>query len=216
MRGTKAQALSAWCAADGQSFLRFDYSGHGESSGAFEDGTISAWLDDTLAVIDGLTEGPLVLVGSSMGGWLSLLAARARPERIAGLLLIAPAADFTRRLMRPSLPPAAVQALAASGRWVMPSAYPGPPTILTQVLLDDGDQHCLLPGPIPFTGPVRILQGQNDPDVPWRHALETAEALSSADVRWVLIKDGDHRLSRPCDLALLVREARQLVAEVSA
>lgn len=215
MTGTKAQALAAWSRQSGQAFVRFDYSGHGRSSGAFEDGTISAWLEDALAVIDQVTSGPLALVGSSMGGWLSLLAARARPERVRGLLLIAPAADFTSRLMGPALPAEAKAALAETGRWAMPSAY-GAPTIITQALLDDGDRHSLLPGPIPFSGPVRILQGQLDPDVPWRHALATAEAIAAADVQVTLLKDGDHRLSRPQDIALLERTADQLCAALSA
>jgi len=214
MTGTKAQALAAWAKAAGQAFVRFDYSGHGRSSGAFADGKISAWLEDSLAVIDGVTEGPLALVGSSMGGWLSLLAARARPDRVKGLLLIAPAADFTSRLMGPALPAEARASLAATGRWAMPSAY-GAPTIITQALLDDGSRHTLLPGPIAFDGPVRILQGQLDPDVPWRHALETAEAISGGDVHVTLIKDGDHRLSRPQDIALLERTAAQLCAALS-
>ncbi len=216
MTGTKAQALSTWAQQRGQAMLRFDYSGHGQSDGQFEDGTISAWLEDTLAAIDALTEGPLVLVGSSMGGWLSLLAARARPERVAALLLIAPATDFVTRLMIPSLPDAAKAALARDGHWAMPSAYAAAATILTQQLLDDGALHCLLPGPIAFGGPVRILQGQEDPDVPWRHALDTAAAIASPDVRITLVKDGDHRLSRPDDIALLLQEADQLCAAVSA
>jgi hypothetical protein len=215
MMGTKAQALAAWSQQSGQAFVRFDYSGHGRSCGVFTDGTISAWLEDSLAVIDAVTAGPLVLVGSSMGGWLSLLAARARPARIKGLLLIAPAADFTSRLMGPALPPEAKAALAATGRWAMPSAY-GAPTIITQALLDDGDRHTLLPGPIAFDGPVRILQGQLDPDAPWPHALATADALAGADVHVTLVKDGDHRLSRPQDIALLERTAAQLCAELSA
>lgn len=215
MTGTKAQALAAWSRQADQALLRFDYSGHGRSSGVFEDGTIGAWLEDSLAVLDFLTTGPLVLVGSSMGAWLSLLAAQARPERVKGLLLIAPAVDFTKRLMGPALPAEARAALAGAGRWAMPSSY-GAPTIITQALLDDGDRHSLMPGPIPFQGPVRILQGQKDPDVPWRHALDTAEAIGSADVQTTLIKDGDHRLSRPQDIALLERTAAQLCAALSA
>jgi pimeloyl-ACP methyl ester carboxylesterase len=216
MSGAKAQALAAWAQQRGQGLLLFDYSGHGQSSGRFEDGTISAWLEDTLAAIDALTSGPLVLVGSSMGGWLSLLAARARPLRVKGLLLIAPATDFVTRLMIPSLPAQALAALAQEGRWAMPSAYASEPTVLTQALLDDGAGHCLLPGPIPFAGPVRILQGQEDPDVPWRHALDTAAAIASGDVRLTLVKDGDHRLSRPQDIALMLQEADQLCASLSA
>jgi pimeloyl-ACP methyl ester carboxylesterase len=215
MGGGKAQALASWAKQQGRGMLLFDYSGHGQSEGRFEDGTISAWLEDTLAVVDGLSEGPLVLVGSSMGGWLALLAARARPNRVKGLVLIAPATDFVTRLMIPSLPPTAHEALARDGRWAMPSAYAAEPTILTQALLDDGARHCLLPGPISFAGPVRILQGQHDPDVPWHHALDTAAAIASDDVRITLLKDGDHRLSRPQDIALLLQEVDQLCAAVS-
>jgi pimeloyl-ACP methyl ester carboxylesterase len=216
MGGGKAQALATWAKQRGQAALLFDYSGHGQSGGRFADGTISHWLEDTLAAIDGLSEGPLVLVGSSMGGWLAMLAARARPDRVQGLTLIAPATDFVTRLMIPSLSPEAKTALLGEGQWAMASAYAPEPTIITQALLDDGARHCLLPGPIPFHGPVRILQGQRDPDVPWRHALETAAALATGDVRLSLIKDGDHRLSRPQDIALLLQEVDQVCASASA
>jgi hypothetical protein len=212
MTGTKAQALSDWAAQAGQAFVRFDYRGHGASGGAFEDFAIGDWAADALAVIDSLTEGPLVLVGSSMGAWIALLAARARAQRVSALTLIAPATDFTEALMRPSLPPEALAAMAAHGRWERPSAYGDGPYVFTQRLLDEGRNHLLLESGVPFTGPVRILQGQEDADVPWRHALRTADAIASRDVTVTLIKDGDHRLSRPQDIAMLIDTVAQLCA----
>jgi pimeloyl-ACP methyl ester carboxylesterase len=216
MSGTKAQAVDSWANASNQGFLRFDYSGHGQSGGAFSDGTLSAWRADTLHVLDSLCEGPLVLVGSSMGAWIALLASLARPERVAALLLIAPATDFTSRLMAPQLSDATKRELAETGRWVRPSAYDAGGYVITQRLLDDGASLALLDQTIPIKVPVRILQGQEDRDVPWQHALETADRIAGTDVRLTLIKDGDHRLSRPQDLDLLIREIGQLVAEVSA
>lgn len=215
MAGTKAEAVAQWAGREGQACLRFDYSGHGRSEGAFEDGTISGWKADVLHMLDTVVAGPTVLVGSSMGAWLAMLAALARPERTAGLLLIAPATDFTARLMKPGLPAEALEALKDTGRWVRPSAYDTGGYAITQALLDDGEAHRLLEGPIPLPCPTRILQGQQDPDVPWRHALDTAAAITRRDVRVTLIKDGDHRLSRSQDIALLLREVAQLVADVS-
>jgi pimeloyl-ACP methyl ester carboxylesterase len=209
MSGTKAEALARWAEANGRAYLRFDYFGHGESSGAFAKGTISRWRADALAVLDALCEGELVLVGSSMGGWLACLAAIARPERVKAMVLIAPAADFTETLMKPQLSPQALAAIAETGVWLSPSQY-GEPNPITRELLDDGARWSILPGPVPITVPVRILQGGDDPDVPWRHALELAQALKSEDVVFTLIKDGDHRLSRAQDLARL----EEAVAEV--
>jgi pimeloyl-ACP methyl ester carboxylesterase len=211
MAGTKAEALAQWAAAAGRGCLRFDYFGHGESSGDFQAGTLSRWREDCLAVIDELTEGPLVLVGSSMGGWLACLSTLARPDRVAALALIAPAPDFTEKLMGPNLPPEARAALAVDGVWLQPSAY-GDPTPITQDLLDDGDRWSILPGPVPIEVPVRILQGGDDPDVPWRHALELAQAVKGDDVVFSLIKDGDHRLSRPQDIARIVAMVAELAA----
>ena len=204
MEGTKALALAEWSQREGRAYIRFDYFGHGVSSGAFEDGTIGRWRDDALAVIDELTDGPLVLVGSSMGGWLACLAALVRPERVAAMVLIAPAADFTDKLMAPGLSDAARAALARDGRWVRPSAYEGGGYAITARLLEEGQAWSILPGPVRIACPVRILQGGQDPDVPWRHALALAEALTSEDVVFTLIKDGDHRLSRPQDLERMV------------
>jgi pimeloyl-ACP methyl ester carboxylesterase len=206
MSGTKAQALADWALARSRAFLRFDYLGHGLSSGAFETGTIGRWREDALAVIDALTEGPLVLVGSSMGGWLAVLAALARPERVQALVLIAPAADFTEALMAPEIPPEGRAALARNGVWLRPSLY-GDPYPITARLLEEGKVWSVLTGAtIPITAPVRILQGGEDPDVPWRHALRLAEALEGPDVVFTLIRDGDHRLSREADIARLIAE----------
>lgn len=210
MTGTKAQALAEWAAGAGRAFVRFDYLGHGASSGDFQHGTITRWREDALAVIDELTDGPLVLVGSSMGGWISCLVALARPERVAAMALVAPAPDFTEKLMGPNLPEDARAALLTDGVWLQPSAY-GEPTPITRELLEDGDRWSILPGPVPIEVPVRILQGAEDPDVPWRHALVLARALKSDDVVFSLIKDGDHRLSRPRDIARLVATVAELV-----
>ena len=204
MTGTKAQVLAEQAQASGGSYVRFDYFGHGESGGAFKDGTISRWRADALAVIDELTEGPLVLVGSSMGGWLACLAAIARPERVKAMVLIAPAPDFTEKLMAPELSDEARAAIARDGFWIRPSEYDDGGYPITRELLEDGARWSILPGPVPIDIPVRVLQGGADPDVPWTHALELANALTSQDVLFTLIKDGDHRLSRPQDLERLV------------
>jgi pimeloyl-ACP methyl ester carboxylesterase len=211
MTGTKAQALADWARGRGQGYVRFDYFGHGASSGAFAEGTITRWREDALAVIDELTDGPLVLVGSSMGGWIACLAALARPERIAGMVLIAPAPDFTERLMKPELSPQALAQIEETGVWMRPSEY-GDAYPITRALLEDGARWSILPGPIGITAPVRILQGGADPDVPWRHALELAQGLETEDLVFSLIKDGDHRLSRPQDLGRLLGEVEELVS----
>jgi pimeloyl-ACP methyl ester carboxylesterase len=211
MAATKAQALADWAVSRGRAYVRFDYFGHGESSGAFRDGTISRWREDALAMIDERTEGDLVLVGSSMGGWIACLAALARPERVKALVLIAPAADFTEKLMAPGIPPEGCTALAADGVWMRPSQY-GEPYPITQALLDDGVRWSILNGaPIPLHLPVRILQGGQDPDVPWRHALALAEAIAGDDVVFTLIRDGDHRLSRPQDIARLIATVEEVI-----
>lgn len=206
MAGTKAQALAEWAAAAGRAYLRFDYLGHGESSGDFAaKGTITRWREDALAVLDELTDGPVVLVGSSMGGWIACLAAMARPGRVRAMALIAPAPDFTETLMAPGIPPEGHAALAADGVWLRPSLY-GDPYPITRNLLEDGARWSILGSePVPIDVPVRILQGGDDPDVPWRHALGLALQLKSRDVVFSLIKDGDHRLSRPQDIARLLQ-----------
>ena len=205
MTGTKAQALADWADASGRTCLRFDYLGHGESSGDFQaKGTITRWREDALAVLDELSEGPLLLVGSSMGGWISCLVAMARPKRVAAMVLVAPAPDFTEKLMAPEIPPDGQAALAADGVWLRPSEY-GDPYPITRALLEDGARWSILGAePVPIAVPVRILQGGADPDVPWRHALELAQAMKGCDVVFSLIKDGDHRLSRPQDIARLL------------
>lgn len=210
MTGTKAQALADWALDNGRAFVRFDYFGHGESSGEFRDGTITRWRDDAIAVLNELTARPVVLVGSSMGGWISCLAAMAMPKRVKAMLLIAPAPDFTEKLMTPEIPPEGRADLDRDGVWLRPSDY-GDPYPITRALLEDGARWSILGGePIPIAVPVRILQGGQDPDVPWRHALELAQALKSEDVVFTLIKDGDHRLSRPQDLARMIAAVQEL------
>ena len=210
MTGTKAERLADWAARAGRAYLRFDYFAHGVSSGDFADATIGRWRDDALAVIDALTEGPLVLVGSSMGGWIACLAALARPERIHALVLVAPAPDFTDKLMAPNLPAEALAALARDGVWIQPSQYDEAGYPITRRLLEDGRRWSILPGPVAITAPVRILQGGKDEAVPWRHALDLAEAIAGEDVVFTLIRDGDDRLSRPGDLARLVAAVEEV------
>lgn len=202
MTGSKAVAVESWCRDAGLPCLRLDYSGHGGSDGAFTDGTIGRWTEDALGLIDALTEGELVLVGSSMGGWIALLLALARPARVRGLLGIAAAPDFTEALMWEAMMPQERATLERDGRLLVPSAY-GEPTPITRALIEDGRRHLLLQRPIALDIPVRLFQGQADPDVPWETALTLAARLSGTDVRVTLIKDGDHRLSRDSDLVVL-------------
>jgi pimeloyl-ACP methyl ester carboxylesterase len=202
MTGDKATALALLCAERGVRMLRFDYSGHGASSGDFLAGTIGAWAADAMAAIDALTEGPVVLVGSSMGGWIAFLAAMARPGRIAALVGIAAAPDFTQRLMWDAMTLSERAALERDGVLYVPSQY-GDPTPITRALIEDGANHLVLTGHIPIHCPVRLLHGQADPDVPWELALRIAEQVATQDARVILVKDGDHRLSRLADLALL-------------
>lgn len=210
MTGTKAEALAQWAQASGRAYVRFDYLGHGESSGDFATGTISRWREDAIAVLNELTSGDLVLVGSSMGGWIACLAALATPKWVRGVVLIAPAPDFTEKLMTPEIPPEGHAALAVDGVWLRPSDY-GEPYPITRALLEDGVRWSILGGePIPIEAPVRILQGGQDPDVPWRHALELSNALKGEDVVFTLVKDGDHRLSRPQDIARLLAAVEEL------
>lgn len=211
MAGSKASALDAFCAARGQAFLRFDYQGHGESGGRFEDGTIGSWTEDALHAIDTLTEGGLVLVGSSMGGWIMLNVALARPERVRALVGIAAAPDFTEDLIWQQLEEPARMVLETEGVIYETSDYGDDPYAITKALIDDGRSHLLLHGPIPFAGPVRLLHGQRDPDVPWERSLTLAARLASDDVRVVLVKDGDHRLARDADLALLTTALAELL-----
>jgi pimeloyl-ACP methyl ester carboxylesterase len=211
MNGDKATALAAFCAARGQAMLRFDYAGHGASGGRFEDGTIGIWAADALAAIDRLTEGPLILIGSSMGGWLALLAALRRPERIAAIIGVAAAPDFTEKLMWDAMTFEERARLMRDGTLQVPSKY-GEPTTITRALIEDGRTHLLLDNPIMLDCKVRLLHGQADPDVPWEMALRIAERITAQDVEIILVKDGDHRLSRPRDLALLRQTLVALLA----
>ena len=202
MTGTKALHLEAHCRALGRAFTRFDYRGHGASSGRFEEGTIGDWAADALAVLDRVVEGPVVLVGSSMGGWIMLLVALARPERVKGLVGIAVAPDFTERLIRDVLTTEQAAVLVLDGVLLQPSEY-GEPLPITARLLDEGRDHLLLDAPIAIGCPVHLLHGQADPDVPFGLALELADRLESREVTLELVKDGDHRLSREADLRRL-------------
>ncbi len=204
MTGTKAVALEMAARERGRACLRFDYYAHGRSSGAFSRGSIGRWLDDTLAALDTLTEGPQILVGSSMGGWLATLAALARPQRCAGLVLIAPALDFTEALMWAQMTPEQRARLEREGVLTEPSHYADQPYEYHLHLIREGRRHLLLDQSMALPCPVRILQGMQDPDVPWQHALRTIEAFAGGDTRLTLLKDGDHRLSRPQDIALLL------------
>ncbi len=204
MGGTKASALADHCRRAGRPLLRFDYFGHGASSGEFRAGTIGRWLEDALVVLDRLTQGPQVLVGSSMGGWIALLAALARPGRVAGLVGIAAAPDFTEDLIWDRLDAEQRRRLQASGVLMAPSAYEDEPIPITWRLVEEGRRHLLLRGPIGLACPVRLLHGMRDPDVPYRTALRLAERLTRAATVVELIADGDHRLSRPQDLARIL------------
>ncbi|CAH2604791.1 2-hydroxymuconic semialdehyde hydrolase [Rhodovastum atsumiense] len=212
MTGSKATTLASWCAAEGRALLRLDYSGHGASGGSFAAGSIGTWTADARLVIERLTEGPLLLVGSSMGGWIALLTALAMPERIAALVGIAAAPDFTEDLMWAAMAPPERERLLREGALQVPSEY-GAPTLITRGLIEDGRRHLLLRAPVPLTCPVRLLQGQRDADVPWETALRLAGRITGGDVQVVLVKDGDHRLSREQDLGLLVRTVGSLLAE---
>ena len=203
MTGTKATALEAHCRRTGRAFVRFDYSGHGASGGAFRDGTIGAWRDDAMAALDRVASGPQVLVGSSMGGWIVLLLALARPERVAGLVGVAAAPDFTEDLIWSTLDDEGRRTLAETGEIVMPCDYGDDPYPITMGLIEEGRDHFLLRAPIALRRPIHLLQGMRDEDVPWRTALRIAEQVESEHVVVELIKDGDHRLSRDEDLARL-------------
>ena len=227
MKGAKAQALADWAAREGRACVRFDYSGHGESNtaepaAAFTDGTIGRWLAESLSVFDACCHGPQILVGSSMGGWIALLLVRAlqrrsppypsppagarrTPASVAGLVLVAPAVDFTEELMWKRFTPEIKRELAENGVWARPSQYSPEPYLVTRQLIEEGRNHLVLGGMIACGCPVRILQGVEDPDVPWQHANALVARLAGDDVVLTLIKDGDHRLSRPEDIERLLR-----------
>jgi pimeloyl-ACP methyl ester carboxylesterase len=212
MKGTKAAAVADWATRQKRACVRFDYSGHGESEGAFTDGTIGRWLADSLAVFDHYCNGPQILIGSSMGGWLALLLTHELKRRkapgaasVAGMVLIAPAVDFTEELMWKRFTPEIKRELEDNGVWARPSAYSVEPYQVTRQLIEEGRKHLLLGGMIETGCPVRILQGVEDPDVPWQHAKALVSRLASDDVVLTLVKDGDHRLSRPEDIDRMIR-----------
>jgi pimeloyl-ACP methyl ester carboxylesterase len=215
MTGTKALALDAWAAEHHRACVRFDYSGHGESGGAFAEGTIGRWLEESLAVFDRFCSGAQVVIGSSMGGWMALLLAREIARRaqgvtsLAGLVLIAPAPDFTEELMWKGFSPEIRQEIETRGVWLRPSAY-GDPYPITRALIEDGRNHLLLGSTIEVGCPVRILQGAQDPDVPWQHAFALTQRLPANDVVLTMIQDGDHRLSRPQDIARIVAAVAEI------
>jgi pimeloyl-ACP methyl ester carboxylesterase len=213
MGGTKAEALAGWAGRRDRAYLRFDYFGHGQSSGNFRDGSITRWRDDALAVLDRLCDGPQILVGSSMGAWIALLAARLRPEKIAGLLLLAPAADFTEALIWARMTPEIRREVIERGEWLRPSAYQGGPYPITRALIEDGRRHVILDGAIALSRPVHILQGMQDQDVPWQHTMRLVDRLAE-NVVLTLIKNGDHRLSTTADLMRIERALERLIAEV--
>jgi len=214
MKGTKAEALDRWAAEQGRACLRFDYSGHGESGGDFNAGTIGRWLQESLAVYRRFAQGPQVIVGSSMGGWLALLLVRELRQQkdaapIAGMALIAPAVDFTEELMWKQFPAAIKQEIETKGVWLRPSDYGEEPFPITKGLIEEGRKHLMLGGLIETGCPVHILQGVKDPDVPWRHAVELVSRFARDDVVLTLIKDGDHRLSRPEDIERLIAVVKE-------
>jgi pimeloyl-ACP methyl ester carboxylesterase len=217
MKGTKALALDAWAAERGRACVRFDYSGHGESGGAFIEGTIGRWLEESVAVFQKFCSGPQVVIGSSMGGWMALLLAReiARREAnrasLAGLVLIAPAPDFTEELMWKGFSPEIRAEIEQKGFWLRPSEYgDGTSYPITRVLIEEGRNHLLLGAKIDVGCPVRILQGARDPDVPWRHAFALVHRLPAEDVVLTMIQDGDHRLSRPQDINRIIAAVAEM------
>jgi len=209
MKGTKAEALDQWAEGNGRACVRFDYSGHGESGGNFTDGTIGCWLEESVAVYRQFAKGPQVVIGSSMGGWLALLLGRRLRDvkdaaPLAGMVLIAPAVDFTEELMWKQFPADIRNEIETKGAWLRPSAYGEEPYPITKGLIEEGRKHLMLGELIEPGCPVHILQGVQDPDVPWRHAVELVSRFSRDDVVLTLIKDGDHRLSRPEDIERLI------------
>ncbi len=203
MTGGKAIRLEHFCRARGLAYLRFDYFGHGASSGAFTDGTIGRWAEDAIFALDTLTEGPQILVGSSLGGWIMLLTALRRPDRIAAMLGIAPAPDFTEDLITEMLTDEQREILERDGVVPVYSPYDPEPTPVTKLIIDEGRDHLVLRDEIPLDCPVRLIHGMKDPDVPWQTSLRVAEKLRSTDVEIALVKEGEHRMSEPEDLERL-------------
>ncbi len=214
MTGTKATMLADWAQTKGHPYTRFDYFAHGRSSGRFIDGTITRWLDDTLDILDRVAPGPQILIGSSMGAWVALLAALARPTAIQGLVLIAPAPDFTQALMWDGFDADIRATLQRDGVYLQPSGYGDEPYEISYRLIEDGRRHLLLNSNIALDLRVRILQGMADPDVPWTHAMRLVECLAGADVTITLAKQGDHRLSEPADLHRLTDTLDRLLGEL--
>jgi pimeloyl-ACP methyl ester carboxylesterase len=224
MQGTKAQALDAWASDRRRALVRFDYSGHGESGGALTEGTIGRWLEESLAVFDAYCRGPQIIVGSSMGGWIALLLVRELAKRagstglksrstsdaVSGIVLIAPAVDFTEELMWSRMSPDVRRTIEEKGVWERPSAYSEAPYLVTRRLIEEGRNHLLLGGMIETGCPVRILQGVQDPDVPWQHVIELTARFARDDVVLALVKDGDHRLSRPQDIERLIAAIEEI------
>ena len=215
MEGVKAQYLSNWCAQREQSFLRFDYSGHGQSGGSFEQGSISQWTQDALEVIEAFSPGPCILVGSSMGGWIMLRTALALGDRVKGLIGIAAAPDFTRDLIAMELTTEQRELLDHNGQITVSSEYDPDGYILTQSFIEDGEECCLLDAPLPIHAPVRLLQGYEDHEVPWQTALRLSDCLEAPDIRVQLLKDGDHRLPSPEHLALIGDTLAELIKTAS-
>ena len=216
MQGGKAVALDGWARDRGRAVVRFDYSGHGESGGDFADGTIGSWLADSVAVFERFCDGPQVLIGSSMGGWMALLLAREIRKRagkasLAGLVLIAPAPDFTEELMWKNFSAAVKKEIETKGFWLRPSDYgDGTPYPITRKLIEEGRNHLVLGSAIDLGCPVHILQGARDPDVPWQHAFALTHRLPADDVVLTMIQDGDHRLSRPQDIARITAAVAEM------
>ena len=213
MTGTKATALETHCRDHKRAFVKFDYRGHGSSDGRFQDGTIGLWLEDSLSIIDEVMGGPLILVGSSMGGWLALLAALARPDRVKGVIGLAAAPDFTNDIWN-ELSEAQKREMKTRGFIEQPSDYSDEPYIITRDLIEDGASHCLLNAPMSLRCPVRLIQGMQDTDVSWTTALRIVERLESDDVTVTLVKSGDHRLSEPADLERLMETVETLCEQV--
>ena len=214
MKGTKALALEQACISENRQFTRLDYSGHGESSGHFVDGTIGQWTEDTIAVLD-VIKGPQVLVGSSLGGWIMLLVALARPDRVVAMVGVAPAPDFTEDLMWNQMQEDIRNQIIETGRWDKPSPYDPEPTPITRALIEDGRNHLLLRDRIAITCPTRLIHGLADPDVPWQVSIKIQEQLKSEDVTVTLIKEGDHRLSDDQNLQRIVDLTMTTASHVS-
>lgn len=215
MEGGKATHLEAFCKQEGYAFVRFDYQGHGVSDGAFADGTIGLWAQDTIAVIDALTEGPQIVVGSSMGGWIGLLAAKARPGRVKAFVGLAAAPDFTVRMWNEEFDEATRREVLENGFMKRPCDYGDDPYIITKALIDDGWQNRVLNAPIHLDIPVRLIQGTEDPDVPWQTAQRIADRIEGNDTEVILVPGGDHRLSRDIDLKRLSRVVGNLAEDIA-